>query len=497
MNAVAADIFKPARVWSQFQNNIFAFCTNGEGNAIVEAVAGSGKTTTIVEAMNRIGGSAIFLAFNKAIAEELKARGVNAKTFHSLCYGPVMRSRGAFTIDASKVRNLMYDNFADDDVRDYSQFMLKLVGLAKQAGIGCLIHDVPQNWLDIVEHHDMDIDAETNTDASIDQGIECARQLLKLSNESKAVDFDDLLYFAVKDGLSLSRFDWIFVDEAQDTNAIRRAILRKLMGPSTRLIAVGDPSQAIYGFNGADSDSLHRIGKDFNAATLPLSVSYRCPRKVVELAQRYAPHIQPCDTAPEGTVRSLGEGWDLSIFEANDLVVCRTTAPLLGLAYRLLRAHKPVRVMGREIGTGLKSLIKKQNADDIEGLIASLDAHNVREMQKAIAKGNDAKAQAVQDKTDCVMHLISGLLETDRTISALLAVIDTLFADVRNATTLATIHKAKGLEARKVVWLNSSQCPSKWAKSAWQQGQERNLMYVAVTRSMDTLVMIEDPKVQR
>lgn len=79
-----------SRIWSPNQETIFDFAVNRTGNSIVEAVAGSGKTTTMVETQTRIMHkrlSNIFLAFNKSIATELKNRGVNARTFHSLTYG--------------------------------------------------------------------------------------------------------------------------------------------------------------------------------------------------------------------------------------------------------------------------------------------------------------------------------------------------------------------------------------------------------------------------
>ncbi|HEY3473413.1 MAG TPA: ATP-binding domain-containing protein, partial [Anaerolineales bacterium] len=56
----------------------------------------------------------------------------------------------------------------------------------------------------------------------------------------------------------------------------------------------------------------------------------------------------------------------------------------------------------------------------------------------------------------------------------------------------STIHKAKGLEADKVFWLNSSKCPSPWARQPWQLQQEYNLCYVATTRAKTTLVLIEE-----
>ena len=72
-----------------------------------------------------------------------------------------------------------------------------------------------------------------------------------------------------------------------------------------------------------------------------------------------------------------------------------------------------------------------------------------------------------------------------------------LFAEGAGKVTLATIHKAKGLEAKRVFWLNSSDCPSKWARQEWQVQQEMNLCYVATTRAQEELVLIEAPKKAR
>jgi superfamily I DNA/RNA helicase len=57
--------------------------------------------------------------------------------------------------------------------------------------------------------------------------------------------------------------------------------------PYGRLIAVGDPSQAIYGFRGADATAMTDMQREFNMTVLPLSVSYRCSQSVVKEAQKY------------------------------------------------------------------------------------------------------------------------------------------------------------------------------------------------------------------
>jgi len=476
------------RTWSTFQQNIFNFVESGEGNAIIKAVAGSGKTTTIVEALSRVKGNSIFLAFNKSIAEELKSRGVNARTFHSLTYSPVMRAIGARSVDSNKLRGIIADTFSGADARTYGTFCARLVGLARQAGIGCLIDDTDANWFALVDHHDLEVDGEG---ATIEQGVALARGLLRDSNEARSADFDDLLYFAVKNGVSLPKFDFVFVDEAQDTNAIQRAILRKIMHSGTRVVAVGDPAQAIYGFRGADSDSMNLIRDEFDAIELPLTVSYRCPQSVVRFAQQWVEHIEAAPTAQEGAVTAL-DAWNATTFEPTDLVVCRTTKPLIALAYRMLASGVGVKVMGREIGEGLKSTIEKQKAKGIPALIEKLTASTARDAEKARAKGRDDRAAALNDRTDAILCLIEALDENERSIPALLRLIDRIFNDQRGVTTLATIHKAKGFESERVYWLNSSQCPSRWARKDWQKAQEINLCYVAATRAKAELVLIED-----
>lgn len=473
-----------SRTWSQYQNDIFEFAEHGEGNGIVVAVAGSGKTTTIVEATKRVKGSCIFLAFNKSIAEELKARGVNARTFHSLTFGAVKNHLGG-QMDADKTRNLIRKNFKDNDVKLYGAFMSRMVGLAKQAGVGCLISDSTTTWVEISAYHDIEPEAE---EADLGRGFELCSQLLELSNQSRDFDFDDMLYVPVRDGLNLPKFDFIFVDEAQDTNAIQRELLKKLFKRTTRMIAVGDPSQAIYGFRGADNDSLHRIGREFKAITLPLSITYRCGNSIVRYARQWVSHINAAPDAHDGEVINHGTKWDTSFFKADDLVLCRTTRPVLALAFRLIKDRIPAYVMGREIGQGLKSLIRKMRCSEIPQLLVKLEQWRSREVEKAMVTENESKIEAINDKVDCILLLTDGC----ESINELEICIDSLFSDKVGAVKLSTIHKSKGLEASRVFWLNRSACPSRWARQDWQKQQEENLCYVATTRAKDELHIIEE-----
>lgn len=497
------------RTWSSFQTSIFAFVETGTGNAIVEAVAGSGKSTTIIEAMKLVRGSSIFLAFNKAIADELKAKGVNARTFHSLVYSPVMRAKnadrptmdklrqlirqfttdeGSYTERTGQGEDILHVRFTRAEARMYGTFAQKLVGLARQVGMGFLTENEFSSWMEICDHHDLEPDDEN---ASVAEGIRWAMQLLEWSNESDMVDFDDMLYWAVKDDMRLPKFDFVFVDEAQDTNMIQREILKKIMGPNSRMIAVGDPAQAIYGFRGADAASLQNIAEEFNAITLPLSISYRCPTSVVKYAQQWVSHIQAAPNAPEGVVAHWGKAWSPEMFLPNDLVVCRKSAPLMTLAFRCIRNNIPVQILGKEIGDGLKSLIDKMNAKTLEKLGEKLQTWMMREVEKAKKEDNERRVEEITDKVGCIHFLIDGLKEDRRDIASLKSGIDYLFKDKEKCVKLCTIHKSKGLEAERVFWLGRDECPAQWARRDWQKVEEVNLCYVAATRAKRELHCIE------
>jgi DNA helicase-2/ATP-dependent DNA helicase PcrA len=484
----AGEVDHSSKVWSHYQLALFDFIQNGQGSALVDAKAGSGKSASIEHASTLVKGTSIILAFNKAIADELKARGLNARTFHSLTYMPVMKSRGQQKPEFNKLHKLCDANMSGEENRLYSSFAQRLVGLARQVGIGCLVPDTESSWYDIVDHHGIELD---NEDADLHRGIELARHLLAWSNASKMVDFDDMLYFAVKDGISLTKYDVVFVDEAQDTNAIQRAILRKIMHPKSRLIAVGDPAQAIYGFRGADSNSMNLLAEEFKAITLPLSITYRCPLAVVAYAQQWVPEIEARPNAPEGSVEELGTDWDLGMFKAGDLVVSRKTAPLINLAYQFIRERKPVTVLGKEIGQGLKSLIKKMNARSLDQLEQKLRAYMEREVEKAMAKKEESKAEAIRDKVDSILFLIETIAENRRTIAQLESEIDHLFESKADAVKLCTGHKSKGLEADRVWWLGRSECPATWARQDWQRQQEINICYVIATRAKQALFTFE------
>lgn len=476
---------------SPYQEAVFNFIKNESGSAVVQAVAGSGKTTTIVEALTLIpqSQSILMLAFNKSIAEELSSRVPNhvvVSTFHSCAFRAYSSgSSSKVMVDDSKVYKILQDNLSEDEFIVYAALTKRLVDLGKSAGVSVLEEDSLDAWMGLIDRYDMDV-------TEVDPEYLCwlASQALSESNKKKnIVDFNDMMLFPLIYTSNFKKYDWVFIDEAQDTNAVQRVLLRKLLKPNGRLVAVGDSCQAIYGFRGADSSAMNLIKEEFQAIELPLSISYRCSKAVVEHAKNWVSHIEASESANEGSIVRL-EKFNHQIFSNTDAILCRNVAPLVEFAYGLMSNEVGVNFIGRDIGKGLVSFIKKFKAKDTDSLAQKMSAWVDKEVSKFKSRGEDSKADSLMDKYNCICVFMSQMVD-DNSVSGLISKIESLFSDKKNnLLTLSTCHKSKGLEWSKVFVLNDHLFFPKWAKKDWMREQERNLVYVAVTRAKKDLVYI-------
>ena len=536
------------------QQAFFDWIANDRGSLQLIARAGTGKTTALTGIRDPETGEtlldgavhhmlreadgrriSVFLgAFNRDISKELGARvtglpGIKAGTMHGAGFGacrkwsPALERKDA--VDEHKCRDIFDRLLLQQQMHDYEQtFCLKLASLAKQEGVGILADGRdPQFWAALVDRHDLEydllgpdaggIDGEEAAEM-LDHAIESTKKVLResIKQNRERIDYDDMLYVPVFHNLRMWQNDWMLMDEDQDANRIRVALARKMLRPGGRFVGVGDDRQAIYGFTGADSDSIANIIKAFNCKTLPLSVTYRCPKLVVALANTWVPDLEAHESAPEGEVRrisaedfiKLAEGrqplphehdWARDVPPgAGDAVLCRNVKPLIELAYRLIRAGRPVQVEGRDIGAGLLSLARRWKVNRLEALQDRLAKFKTREVEKWRARGKEQKAAAIEDKVETLLVLIAGLLQDGKqTVADLTALIESVFSDDarKNCLLLSTVHKSKGKEWDRVFVLDRlNLMPSRWARQDWQVQAEYNLLYVAVTRAKRVFVDI-------
>lgn len=474
------------------------------------ARAGCGKTSTILLMVDEVvrnfpKAETAVVAFNKAIAKEVEAklkkrghtnfRTVQAGTLHSMGFSLIRFGLNRnVNLDDKKVRNLvaqLNDPFADF----YKAIIEKLVKTAKSEGFGFFgnrqIGDA-NAWYRMADHYD--INGFENT-SDLDQCIEYAQRVYRASlNDTSVIDFDDMILFPLVHNIRV-RYpkDFVFVDEAQDLSRARQALVYKFIKPRTgRMIVVGDDRQAIYGFSGADSDALTNMIDKLDAKILPLSVTFRCPIKVVEKAQTLVDDIEWAPGAAEGVVDTITQlPEDIGPGTA---ILCRNTAPLVENVYGLIRRGIPAKVEGRDIGVGLINLIKRWKTDDIDVYLSKLDDYMHREIQKAQAKDNEAKIQQIEDKCETIRVIANQCIQDGNpTVSAMVDAVESLFGDdVKNCVVLATYHRSKGREWPRVILIqHDTFCPSPWAKQQWQLDQEDNLAYVAFTRAEDQLLFWE------
>jgi superfamily I DNA/RNA helicase len=490
------------RIPSPQQAKYYDWIVNGSGSAVVRAVAGSGKTTALIDGLPLMKGRKFFGAYNKKIAVEIAERagqqdGLFVSTMHAAGFGAWRRAARDVKVNKDKCRDIFRElaqaRPVDDGIAGFESATLELVSYAKQGalGVGTLRIEDDNVWHKLIDHFDVD----TLGDDELVVGL--ARDVLKRSIDADhlMIDFDDMIYAPLIHNARVFEHDWVLVDEAQDTNRSRRLLALRLLRRGGRLVAVGDPHQAIYGFTGADSDSLDLIAKAVNACDLPLTVSYRCPRAVVAYAQRFVSHIEAHPSAPEGKVDSVGGDVSLAtLAKPGDAILSRFNAPLIGYAYSFISAGIPARVEGREIGAGLKQLARRWRVNSFPVLLDRLEGYCERETAKYRAKEQESRAVGVEDKCECLRVLVARIARTEprpgNAVQRLCDEIDSIFGDNvgGDVVLLSSIHKSKGREWPHVFWLQTG--PSKWARQEWELEQENNLCYVAVTRAKEHLTLV-------
>lgn len=488
---------------------------------IVEALAGTGKTFTLIEGLNRIKGqfddtivgspqqevvwqamqegsvphSICFAAFNKSIATELQSKvpqGCNAMTLHSLGFKSIRETYGKAKFNNYKVWNIIEDILNKDirELRKSNPVLVysteKLVALCKQNLITmpagkCYIQDELEKELaDLASYYDVECNGKEEEVFAL-----VPKVLRRCSEVTREIDFNDMVWLPVVNSLATDRFDLLLVDEGQDLNRCQQQLVLK---SGSRIVLVGDRNQAIYGFAGADANSIDRmrgfLEERGEVETFPLTVSRRCCKAIVSEAASIVPSFESLPDAPQGIVDRMDPEKLVEEAKDGDFIVCRVNAPLVSYCFRFLKEGRKANIQGKDIGKGLITLCKKlaKGNEDISYLVQSVDDWYHQECKKENRKRcpRDSVLIALEDKHSCLMVFCEECL----TLQEVIGKIDAIFTDDnKEGVRLSSIHKAKGLESDRVFILNSDLLPHPMAKSAWQQEQESNLKYVAITRA--------------
>ena len=472
-------MFKP----SDNQLDIFDFVKYGYGNAVISAVAGSGKTTTIIEALKHIKDdkSVLFLAFNKSIVDELKQKiqreKTDIRTTHSL----------GFSMIRNKYRNI--DIKVNED--KYLEKITSTVKLNNKRYLRNIVNlcDYGRFFLIKGEKELKEI-ANKYGIVPIHDEFDVTLRLLEWSKtsivETGEIDYTDMIYLPNVLNLRAFKYDFVIVDEAQDLSISQMNLFKKCIKQGSRFIAVGDNNQCINAFAGSDVESFNKLKNESNTVNLPLTVSYRCPKNIVKFAQRYVPEIQYNENAEDGLIRIDVE---LNELKGGDMILCRYISPIVKLYIKLLDDNVKCFIKGSEVGENLLSLIENTSSDEIcgeNGILFELDKflldyvnnNNDNDVKNTLNYNN------LKDEIECIEILSRKLTSRDELINKINEI---FIKNEEEGIILSTIHKSKGLEADNVYILYDYLTPSKYAKLDWELKQEDNLKYVSYTRAKKIL----------
>jgi DNA helicase II / ATP-dependent DNA helicase PcrA len=284
---------------------------------LVLAGAGSGKTKVITHKIawliqkkgikpNRI----LAITFTKKAAREMQERvekllSVKPRwisTFHSFCARLLREDIGAL----GRAYNGNFAIYDEHDSRKLLKDVLtragldpKLIDAAKD-----VISKAKQSYRANIVDYIAGLPYPQSAYAPV------AAQYLEDMEKSNALDYDDLIYLAVallagKEDIRVrwqDRFDYILVDEYQDTNKIQYMLINLLVGKRGNICVVGDPSQCIYTWRGAHPFNILNFSKDFAATETKLEINYRSTQNILDIANRV---ISKADSVWDGKVLKL------------------------------------------------------------------------------------------------------------------------------------------------------------------------------------------------
>lgn len=488
---------------SEYQNKIFNFIVHDVGNAVVKARAGSGKTATLITAMKLIPASkkCLFLAFNRTIKEEIAAKlsdypNCEVKTVHGLGLDIVSSHfRKHPTVDENKYRAYLNKNLSElstaqissakpQALIDYCDNIIQLL-LFSRLNLAQSVRGITK----IAETYSIPINYD-------EPNVVLA--LMKWGkNNTDTIDYTDMVWLPnelVMNPLG-NKYDWIFNDEAQDYSVAYVQLFLKCFKRGTRFVSCGDEFQSINQFAGASETAFQEMCNQRNTQVFELPISYRCDKAIINEAKTFVSDIMPRPNADLGLIKHNSS---LSDIQDNDMILCRTNAPLFRLYTKLIKKNIPCYIKGKDDDKDtLLKIVRKYNVNnelakslETDGLFPRLYNSMIEERNRLVENGLDIpgaiNSQSVQSRYDTIASLLAIASDCD-TATCLIDKIESIYNGAKTGVCLSTIHKAKGLEADNVHIICRSTMPQKSAKTPSEIQQERNLIYVAITRAKHKL----------
>lgn len=489
------------------------------GIIVVRAGAGSGKTTVLTRriAWRSLSNTAdinrtLAITFTRQAATEMRARlsqfdlegRPTIGTFHAVARRLMLQ----FFQDKGKVAPVIINNRS-------SVLSISMGPEARKGGLNEIL-----NAIDWAHAHmlspQQSVEQMIRSGLTVPLGPERFPQVFENYEKTKkkrgVVDLNDFLTFVVNEARRDPRyiesvnfqFRHLSVDEAQDMNPLQYEFLKVLLGNKPDVFLVGDPNQAIYGFNGADKtlfDELPGIGTPAQVISLPSN--YRCTPEVVNFAvdtlsgqgQPNTAYSRRHQGAPVDLRRFSNESQELTyIIKEVSTVQRESSLNAIAVLCRTNVVAEKIREALTDAGVNVRSA--RRGGEWARAVATATDLTGRESLATWASDVLDSGEYTTQDADLAVAGLVRQFLDDNRigsvdgrSFGSWLAT----SADIGESSgvEVLTFHAAKGREWPYVVVAGCEKglLPHRSARGVAARAEEVRLAYVAFTRAQDRLII--------
>lgn len=518
--------------------------TKTSGNIMVQAAPGAGKTTLIVMVsmlvnfMKNIGvirdyPRAVALAHmrqNRAMLESYLPEWTDKKTVHKLGWDLCRKMSSRYTVAKWKIANITHSvlkqhypmgvMLLDEDntlrrrpneelywslSRFIANLITSLVDPANIAGIEWLYDRYMPEIAGITEDFRETIIHTIAPDVL--RAVDANRK------EAGFLSFEEQVTVPIRARWFNHQYDIAFIDEGQDLSPAQQIIVERI---AKYKFVVGDRNQAIMQFAGGDREAWERMSFILDAAVLTMPITQRCPVQVVGYLQALFPEVVPREDAPEGEIEVLKSDEAFLAYADKPAtgIVCRTHADVAEAYVSLMRADvkTPIIVLGSDVYgivkqtvnamSRIKSIVLPFNNENFS---LYLNAWFMGEMDKAkqqkLQAQRDLKVSEAKQAANTVTLLFNFFQpDTPQQLTELVGLRFGTEPDAivhkqkqfKSSIVVGTCHMWKGLETKHVIVYRTEN----YLQHRGSTAQEEEVLFVAMSRSQDTLAFYPDAPVK-
>lgn len=521
---------------------------NTQPHLIIEAYAGTGKTSTLVEGVNRLvnfkkfanppfkpteeqlliwqelqkghraSTTYCFASHTRDIAEHIKTLvepEVRTGSLHSLGFKILKQAFPLIEHDNLYVKK-MFDGMSRCD-NDLGYGIAEVVSMCKNnmlAGTQQDINHILSTYNILFETSEISTLYEWVPEIL----VSCLDR--DFSNK-QSIDYDDMIWLIAQMGHEafpgLVKNDVLIIDEAQDLSKTQQEVIQMI---GDRIVLCGDPYQSIFEWAGADHHSLDNMSNklsdtEVGADHYCLNITQRCSRMVTEAACFRVPNLKCREEAIEGEVEWLeyyspkgipAYKWLMDV-KPGDMILCRLNYPLIQHYLRFKRSAYPTVLLGKDLSGGVLGIMNyilrgkgihvnqrhKVTTTRLKDWVNCWAATATAEEQTK-KRPNLSRLILIEERLNTILQCCIGMNNAQEVYDAIVMLFkkDTEFSDEPKIT-LGSIHASKGLEANNVYLIQpkEAQCPYYRAVTPEQMESELNLLYVAYTRAKYNLYIVQ------